>query len=406
MRARDVVRAPAFALLVVAVLGLPACGGSASGSSGVGDDIGSPGPNVQPIVVSPGPANDYANGAFTTVTVCVPGTTTCQSIGGILVDTGSVGLRLVSSLLTLPLPAQNDGAGSPLLECNQFLASYQWGPVLVADVRIAGEQASSVRIQSIGTTAFAVPDGCTRSGLPPQETVETLGANGVLGVGLFQQDCGPACTVTGSRNPGLYFSCPFASGCVPAAVPLAQQLANPVALFPVDNNGVILQLPSVPAGGQASASGSMIFGIGTESNNGMGSALVYPVDDVGNFTTVFQGGSYPGSYLDSGTNGIYFLDSSTTGMPACPDTSDFYCPATTARFTATNQSAGGASPPVDFTIANTDSLFNTPNAAFSDLGGPNPGSFEWGLSFFFGRNVYTAIEQRSTPGGAGPYFAY
>jgi hypothetical protein len=199
----------------------------------------------------------------------------------------------------------------------------------VADIRIAGEQASSVPIQSMGTRAFAVPDSCTSLGLPPQETVEALAANGILGVGLFQQDCGPACTVAGSQNPGLCYSCPLGSGCVPAAVPLTQQLTNPVALFPVDNNGVILQLPSVPTGGEASARGSMIFGIGTQSNNGMGSALVYPVDGVGNFTTVFQGRAYPASYLDSGTNGIYFLDSSTTGMPTCPDTSDFYCPATT-----------------------------------------------------------------------------
>jgi len=150
----------------------------------------------------------------------------------------------------------------------------------------------------------------------------------------------------------------------------------------------------------------MIFGIGTQSNNGMGSALVYPVDAVGNFTTVFQGRSYPASYLDSGTNGIYFLDAATTGVPTCPDTSDFYCPATAASLVATNQAAGGTSPPVNFTIANADVLFRAPYAAYDNLGGPNPGSFEWGLSFFFGRNVYTAIEQKSTPGGVGPYFAY
>jgi hypothetical protein len=28
------------------------------------------------------------------------------------------------------------------------------------------------------------------------------------------------------------------------------------------------------------------------------------------------------------------------------------------------------------------------------------------LSFFYGRNVFTAIENMSTPGGTGPYFAY
>jgi hypothetical protein len=32
--------------------------------------------------------------------------------------------------------------------------------------------------------------------------------------------------------------------------------------------------------------------------------------------------------------------------------------------------------------------------------------FDWGLPFFYARNAYAAIEQQSTPGGAGPYVAY
>ncbi|MBV9619664.1 MAG: DUF3443 family protein, partial [Gammaproteobacteria bacterium] len=47
------------------------------------------------------------------------------------------------------------------------------------------------------------------------------------------------------------------------------------------------------------------------------------------------------------------------------------------------------------------------------LAGPAPAPpqgqlppFDLGLPFFYGRNVYTAIEQQSTPGGTGPYYAY
>jgi len=40
------------------------------------------------------------------------------------------------------------------------------------------------------------------------------------------------------------------------------------------------------------------------------------------------------------------------------------------------------------------------------LGGPNPGTFDWGLPFFYGLNVYTAIEGQNTPAGTGPYVAY
>ena len=394
----------------VALLALPSCGGG-SGSSPTGGGgssggvVGGAGPNVQPIVVDPGPAGIYGNGAFTSVTLCAPGTSDCQTIDGILVDTGSAGLRVLSSLLTVSLPRQNDAGGSPVLECNQFQDSYQWGPVVLADVRIGGEQASAAPIQAIGSSAFVVPTSCTRSGLPSQETVESLGANGVLGVGLFRQDCGPACALSGAQNPGLYYSCP-SSGCVPAAVGLNQQVQNPVWLFPRDNNGVILQLPPISAAGAPSVSGSMIFGIGTQSNNGLGTALVYSVDGAGEFTTTFQGRSYSSSYVDSGTNGLYFLDSSATGLTTCTDASSFYCPSTPVSLSATTRGANGSSATVDFAVANADALFNTPNFAFDNLGGPAAGTFEWGLPFFFGRNVYTAIELQSTPAGVGPYFAY
>ena len=47
-----------------------------------------------------------------------------------------------------------------------------------------------------------------------ENTLDALGANGVLGVGLFRQDCGSACVSLGSSNPGFYYSCP-SSGCAP-----------------------------------------------------------------------------------------------------------------------------------------------------------------------------------------------
>ena len=73
--------------------------------------------------------------------------------------------------------------------------------------------------------------------------------------------------------------------------------------------------------------------------------------------------------------------------------------------------AGAASGTVDFSVANADALFaNESDNAFDDLGGPTSASksnyFDWGLPFFYGRNVFTAIEGMSTPGGAGPFWAY
>src|ERR1700684_3171714 len=76
-----------------------ACGGGGSPSPKTNVTT-TTGQNVAPIVVNAGPANNYANGACATVTVCVPGTSTCQTIDGMLVDTGSSGLRILSSALT------------------------------------------------------------------------------------------------------------------------------------------------------------------------------------------------------------------------------------------------------------------------------------------------------------------
>ena len=190
----------------------------------------------------------------------------------------------------------------------------------------------------------------------------------------------------------------MASACTATAVPLQSQLQNPVWLFPQDNNGVLVTLPAVPSGGAPTVAGSLIFGIGTQANNALGSAKVYTTDDVGNFSTLFEGTTYSSSYLDTGSNGIYFQDSDTISLPACPDgDSDFSCPPTTVSLTATTVGHNG----VSATVA-----FNSNNAAFNDLAGPDTGDFDWGLPFFLGRPTFIAIEGQSTSGGTGPYWAY
>ncbi len=244
--------------------------------------------------------------------------------------------------------------------------------------------------------------------------MDAFGANALIGVGLFQQDCGLGC-VSNSPAPAFYYDCP-GSGCNPTNVTLPQQVANPVAMFAADNNGVLIQFPAVPNGGSLNPLGGfLIFGIGTESNNGLGSSVVYPVPDTGSngsnageFTTIFNGTSYGGSFIDSGSNAFFFPNTKPTGIPVCPNPPNtWYCPVSPDSLTATNQGSNGQSgPTTSFTIENADSLFQTPNTAFSTLGGPNPTNFDWGFSFFFGRNVFTAIENRTTPGGTGPYFAY
>ncbi len=391
------------ALMAVAALlfGL-GCGGGSSPHT----TITTTGSNVQPITVNAGPDGNYANGAFTSVTVCVPGTSTCQTIDNVLVDTGSSGLRILSSALTVALLQQKASDGNPVVECLPFVSGYTWGPVQTADVKISGESASAVPVQVLSDTDFPVPSACSDQGAS-EDTLGALGANALLGVGNFAQDCGGACVSTGAGNPALYYECP-SSGCVVTAESLAQQVPNPVALFATDNNGIILELPAVTAP-EASVSGSMIFGIGTQSNNGLNGAGVYTIDNFGNFTTTYNNQSYNQSFLDSGSNGLYFLTSGATGIPVCSDANFFYCPLSTQNLSATNVGVNGTSGAVPFSVANADDLFNSnPTAtAFVNLAGPNSlAGFDWGLPFFYGKNVYTAIEGKSTPGGTGPYWAY
>ena len=399
---RFVISSAALALLG---LQLASCGGGSSPSNNMIPPPTSAN-NVQPVVVNSGPTGNYANGIFTSVTVCVPSTSTCQTISDILVDTGSYGLRLLSSAgggaLTLSLPQQTSG-GNPIGECAGFVSGFTWGPIKAADITISGEHASNVPMQVVDPTFSMVPQGCKTGGVPENDTLQLLGANGILGVGPFAQDCGTQCTLTGATNPGWYYSC-AGNSCQIIPMPLAQQVQNPVPFFATDNNGVIVELPAVSSPAPT-LNGSLVFGIGTQSNNALGGASIFPLDANGNFSTSYKGQTYP-AFVDSGSNAYFFLDSNTTGIPTCTSNSGFYCPTSTANLSATT-SSGSVSATTNFSVANADTLFaNAADAVFNTLGGPNTGMFDWGLPFFFGRNVYTAIESKTTPGGIGPYWAY
>ena len=125
-----------------------ACGGgggdvASSGASGGSTPVVA-GSNVATVTVDSGPANNSANTLFVSVTLCVPGSTTCQTIDHVEVDTASYGLRIMSSALTQTLPVQTLSNGTSLLECTNFVQGYSWGPVVLADLKIAGETASSM----------------------------------------------------------------------------------------------------------------------------------------------------------------------------------------------------------------------------------------------------------------------
>ena len=388
------------------------------------------GPNVAALNVTTGPVGNSANIAFVSLTICVPGTTTCQTVDNIQVDTGSAGLRILQSAIpALVLPTLTDTSGNTLDNCAQFAdTSFLWGPVQVADIKIGGEVAGSALIQTVSTSTSGIPTACSTGSGPGDENTPTLlAANGILGVGLEPTDCTFAgsnyCDGSVTANPpNVYFACPSA-GCgatdLPVEVPANNQVVNPVVLFAADNNGVVVQLPAVP-GAAATASGSLIFGIATEPNNGLGSATLFLTDTNDSFDTQYTDPTLglqnlTASIIDSGSNALYFPSSLTV----CVDTTFFYCPAALTPLSATNEGTNILPSIVNFDVDNADNLFaNTGDAAFGTLAGPfgtpntctNSGgscSFDWGLPFFYGRTVFTAIDGQNVAGvGAGPFWAY
>ncbi|HYL91494.1 MAG TPA: DUF3443 domain-containing protein [Burkholderiales bacterium] len=402
-----------FIAALVALIGGCGGGGGGGGSSSTGTTPPPPVPNAVAIVVDGGPPGlPFLNPdvAFASVTVCAPGTNNCQTIDHIAVDTGSSGLRLAQGVLNASvanaLTPQSDASGNPLAECTHFAdGTLFWGWVRIADVNMAGEQALSTPIHVLGDPSLPVlPSGCAGK---LTSAVADLGANGILGVGNFIQDCGDFCSSVPSN--GLYYTCP-ASGCVRTAVPLTQQVLHPVARFARDNNGVLIQLPAVSATGAASPTGLLIFGIGTQANNALGTARAFTLDSLGNFSILNGSTTYIDSFVDSGSN-VDWIPSSINNQ-LCPSTSNaagFLCPSPPLNLSLTVIGQNGNSAAVPVNVANAAALFTTGGlTAFNNIGGPNsdPSGVALGLPFFFGRNVFTAIEGATTPAGTGPYVAF
>jgi len=343
---------------------------------------------------------NYLNKPCVSVTVCNPGTSTCQTVKDILLDTGSYGLRLFKETITgLSLPQVPSGSGL-LAECIRFADnSTVWGPVMRADVQMGGEAAVTMPIQVIDST-FARPAACGT----PDPSPAIAGYSGVLGVGPAIQDCGTTCTQSAI---GVYFSCPSATtgtACSGTTVPLTNQVPNPVAGLGSDNNGILVQLPGIPLGGATSLNGFLIFGVGTRANNTPAGPTVLPTTQQGDFTTTISGmsGSFNG-FLDTGSNALFL----PSALPSCGGTnSAWYCPPSTTALTVTLGVGTSQPDAVQLNFGNANALFSTPNNVFSELGGTSTFGFDGGLPFFIGRSIFIGYDGRATSLGTGPYVAF
>jgi hypothetical protein len=246
-----------------------------------------------------------------------------------------------------------------------------------------------------------LPTDCTKPDVSPNKA----GYNGILGVGLFTEDCGSGCATI--ANNRIYFAC-SGTTCTPSTASVTQQVSNPVSFLPKNNNGVILQLPSVPESGAMTLSGYLVLGIGTQANNTPVKTHFLQTDNQARIGTSFNGKSM-NAFIDSGSNGLFFP--APEGLTVCDASSGatgFYCPSSPTVLTAVQQGIRSEQVAVDFQIMSAKNALDpaNPNMVFGNLGGGFPGEFDWGLPFFFGRTVYNGIEGRKSPLGTGPYWAY
>lgn len=348
----------------------------------------------------------YFNEPCVSVTICAPGTSDCQTIDNVLLDTGSEGLRLFSCVVTVGLTPQTVG-GNALGECVTYAdTTQQWGSVQLADVTMGSQTASNIPIQIIDTSFQTVPAGCSNA----ETSAAVAGYNGILGVGLSAQDCGAACVIT---NNGIYYSCANGS-CTSVATPVAQQVANPVYALSSSsyNNGVVIDMPAVSSAGGLDVQGNMYLGLssGYGTNNQVNAASAYFADGNHKFRTTYNGITYSSSFIDSGSNGLFFPTQGT--VADCAEgtgLTGFLCPTSTMTLSATMNSAltFTANPTtLNFFIANAVTMAQSGNNTFYNLGGNYTSAFDWGFPFFLGRRVIVGFDGRTSTLGTGPYWAW
>jgi hypothetical protein len=400
-------------LLSICIAG---CGGGGSLPADLPTVVVPAGNNAIAVTVDRGPTGNSVNRLYTSVTICEPGSSSqCQTISHVLVDSGSTGLRLLASVIRpdLKLNRQLSPQGFPLLNCIQFVDnSFAWGPVATFDLKLGGKTASNLPTQLMGDSATAALSGNCATGLP-LNSVASLGANGVLGLSLFKQDCGANCVLDPDNK--YYFSCSTVN-CTAAqgtVASLSQQLGNPVPRFSSDNNGFMLELPAVDPSGAVGLSGALVFGIGTQANNQYQAGSLLSTSNIGWITTVISGQRPAKSFLDTGANAMFFDSAS---IPLCPGSEPirFYCPPTRINASASLIGVNRATAMVNFAIENALALFADPSkAALPTLAAnlspdlsPIELGFYWGLPFFYGRRVFWGIENETSPAGTGPFYAF
>jgi hypothetical protein len=346
-------------------------------------------------------ANSYVNEPCVAIKLCLPGTNFCQIIDNILLDTGSYGLRVFKSTLSLNFPNLTNSANRPYGTCALFGSGASWGSMARADIVLgnvfsSGIKANNIPFQIIDANFAQSATLCNDGEV--DESPATAGFNGILGVGFFAQDCGPGCA--NNVNNGLYFSC-TGNSCTDTAMPLSGQTTNPVPFLSTHNNGYVIALPPVSPSGATSVEGVWILGIETATNN-------QPYPGINTITTSSNYGYSQAIYqtrttyglLDTGTNGYAFFDST---LPTC---NRFYC--VTGSFTVSMLGYNNLAIQVPFNLVNLNSLSNSKNV-FNNIAfqlEAEDNIFILGLPFFLGKVIFFGVEGGASTLGNSYYWAW
>lgn len=351
------------------------------------------------------------NQPYVSVKVCEPGTQHCQIVNNIQLDTGSVGLRIFSSQLSkLNLPAEKNQDGSSIAECIDFggFHSY-WGAVKNADVILGNEKAPSLPVQIVDSTYPSMPSTCKNA----DKTRNTDGINGILGVNGAETDCLQA---GGTCPAQMYLSCEGGKcSDISTTIVTDFQITNPVMKFPKDNNGIAISFPKVAVSGASSLSGTLTFGIGTESNNQppaeeSSSLVKLPCDSDGGFEVAINGNHYD-AVIDTGTSTWFFPSPLNYTTCTDPKLAPLLCPDKPINSVVDVLGADGKTiDTLSITVDNAQTQLATGNVALPDIGisGSNEISsmFLAGLPFFYGRTVYIGFSGKSSSIGTDRYYAY
>ncbi|WP_158602075.1 DUF3443 family protein [Pararobbsia silviterrae] len=418
-------RAAASAVACTLMLALAGCGGDSSSTASSTTTSGGGTTSTAPTVPQSTAANSVSlavdstlgtstfNQAYVTVTVCAPGTTSnCTTVDHIMIDTHSTGLRVLNTALSLSFinaltPVLQPSTSDPIDECAPINGGYLWGSVRAADVYMSGEMAPAQSVEIVGdTTAGNAPTTCTTQG-GSLGSQTALGANGVLGIGPAIYDCGVTCTTSTSASSQRYYVCADASSCsTPGTVPEDQQVKNLASGFGSDANGTVIELPSISSSGASSATGLLLFGVGSQSDNTFSSVTTIPLDANGEFTATYKGVAYPSSFLALGLPATYLPDSTIT--PCGTPYTGYFCasPTQTAALTLTSNTSTHSTATIDLNVGDAQTDISSGYAAFDDLtydGVVNSG-IALGMPFAFGRTIVIKNESSSGAGDASIAF--